>query len=570
MASSIGATGNDVPLSTTAVTPSPTTTTSNPTILILPVPTHFVLVQHGSHGRSEHLKYVTEHLLALGAGSIRPWSSYKNERRETDKGTLECAQVVWQELLPVLDQFIADVKRGRKDSAVPINTSSAPPPPPPNAVEVVPTYFSVIGHSWGGILIRELAYRVSATFGGTFIFHTFASLATPHLGISDLNPVIQTGARFIGNIRSKTYLELLVDSPILVDRLVDDEHLAALSRFKNRFLYANTDDSLVSFETSSLTTDAELCQRLRAQYVLTIGQPAGDAAHPHVRPALDPSVVFRDGPFLTPRVATVGSAAPPSMGVDGSCVDVAKEEGLPSDAAATTAAPVSPPKQPALTAPCAGTDPIHIDKQRRINRARARLLAFGGSFTVHPVYFPERFVIPHAAIIGRMPIYGAYFQDVSDHVAMQCASFLNELDSVMGLGLSSGAAEMASSTAAAAASTAASSSSAMPPFSVSAAAANGAVASNRSFASASSEVSEESVRRLAQTMAERAEFIERSQLRDGGDHPRSSTGDDDDGSDRAAVALRQDSEQVMREEDELLLPGAAPTMAPDVTLQATA
>ncbi|KAG8343584.1 putative serine esterase (DUF676) [Trypanosoma vivax] len=137
--------------------------------------------------------------------------------------------------------------------------------------------FSCIGHSFGGIIIRELLYLllVAPDVNGTeteltnfvkstrqrlvesnIIFQNFITIASPHCGVAGClpTPLYQTAWMLAMTCAPSIREILLKDSEALLsNRLIDEDHITALGMFRRRILFANTQkDFLVGFTTSSL------------------------------------------------------------------------------------------------------------------------------------------------------------------------------------------------------------------------------------------------------------------------------------------------------------------------------
>ena len=298
---------------------------------------HFIVLQHGSHGKADHLNYLRVHLNAvLPTGSAIVWDTKVNEKRNTDGGLLVCADRLWAELRPALVSFVDEYNANG-------GHGSGKPPK-----------FSAIGHSFGGLILREIVYRIASDpkLVKSLEFHSFVTLATPHLGVSDMPDFMKFGALFIGKRRSVTYLELLLETDILYNRLIDAEHIAALARFQQRLLYASTYDHLVTFNSGTLSFTMLEKDILSSKDRLA---PV-DGIHPHVlceRPLEEDSPEGKLVSKLSPRALEI----------------------------------------------------------------RAALLQ-AGSYRIFPVHFNCGRLLSHANIIGLGPLYGKYSQDISHHVAV--------------------------------------------------------------------------------------------------------------------------------------------------------
>ena len=222
----------------------------------------FVLLQHGSHGVPGDLSALSK-LLSCPIFqrqckmpekySVQVWETHVNARRRTDDGTLQVADRLANELLPALRLFVE--KNSSADRRV----------------------FSCVGHSYGGVILREVIVRVAAAFpvSHAMEFGFFAAVSSPHCGIELMNKVMKLGAWLIGKVYSTTYLELLASEgyDVLTNRLLDDDHIMALERFRDRTLVgATAGDVLVPFSS------ATLCHEPISMYK--------DELHPVTQPSL--------------------------------------------------------------------------------------------------------------------------------------------------------------------------------------------------------------------------------------------------------------------------------------------
>ncbi|RNE99019.1 uncharacterized protein Tco025E_09102, partial [Trypanosoma conorhini] len=177
----------------------------------------------------------------------------------THRSTCSCARRTLAEFLPV---FGAWLRAAAADGSC-------------------PACVSVVGHSFGGIIVREFLYLLLAAAGGpefedgvfaevrrvraklvelNVTFANFITIATPHCGVSQcLSPTVYWGTRMLAAVCAPSLRELLLTdaAAVLSTRLIDDPHLAALRLFRRRTLFANTQkDVLVGFATSALLCDA--------------------------------------------------------------------------------------------------------------------------------------------------------------------------------------------------------------------------------------------------------------------------------------------------------------------------
>lgn len=117
-----------------------------------------------------------------------------------------------------------------------------------------PTHISMIGHSLGGLLLRNCIGILDQR--GVFNHvepYLYASIASPHLGVPDLSHFKQGLARWI---IYKTGPELLIEDPrqLLVDMSTPGTtFMTDLSKFAKRIAYGNlVGDSSVSFQSACI------------------------------------------------------------------------------------------------------------------------------------------------------------------------------------------------------------------------------------------------------------------------------------------------------------------------------
>ena len=200
-----------------------------------------------------------------------------------------CAERLWSALRPTLERLLAA-----------------------QGTDAPPLKLSFIGHSMGGLILRQVAFLISedATFASNLEFDTIAFIASPFLGcrrlgsggaggvaplMSAFGPsLMRAGLRFV---KGETGPQLLLDNDAL-ERLTDEAHCAVLRRFGRRLLYVNgTGDWLVNFESCSL---------LAAEEIELVLPPSAAAC------------AARGGPVLwTPTDAELpASVMPPSLALD--------------------------------------------------------------------------------------------------------------------------------------------------------------------------------------------------------------------------------------------------------------
>ena len=211
----------------------------------------FVLSQHGSHGWPDQLLPVRDALMSdprVGATPSSPtgaftttdvtyWHTDVNTKLKSDAGTIVCGARLLDKLLTRLSQWVVEKKSSDADCTHHF-------------------YFSCVAHSFGGVLLREILpdlLRDPLVVVNRIKLVTFASIASPHCGASDLNPAFRLGGWVIGKVWSQTYQDLLLHNDVISRRLLDVEHINGFKQFAHRELYGNLrGDLLVSFETSSL------------------------------------------------------------------------------------------------------------------------------------------------------------------------------------------------------------------------------------------------------------------------------------------------------------------------------
>lgn len=185
---------------------------------------HLVVLQHGIDGRDSDFSAL-RHELSLHPDDLEVWDTKCNHGR-THEGIEACTERLWRDLEARLMQL-----GGRR------------------------LRVSLVGHSFGGLLLRHCATRLHAFAlqTGTIELHCYISLATPHLGSRSLGGSVRAGARALYGLSGR---ELLIDadaSCALDVRLCDEEHIHALSAFHRRITYSSVEgDWVVSFASGSL------------------------------------------------------------------------------------------------------------------------------------------------------------------------------------------------------------------------------------------------------------------------------------------------------------------------------
>jgi Flp pilus assembly protein TadG len=170
----------------------------------------------------------------------------------SDCGVRECGARIVPDLVQCMTAFADAWDAYNADTAA---TSAAKRPA-----------FSVVCHSFGGVLTREVAYllqRDHRALLARFDVESWIAIASPLCGVTELPWWMHVGAKAIGRCYSRTYQELLLDEGVddvaattLGGYMVDDVHLEAMRMFRHRILVPNTiGDALVAFKTSALVTD---------------------------------------------------------------------------------------------------------------------------------------------------------------------------------------------------------------------------------------------------------------------------------------------------------------------------
>jgi alpha-beta hydrolase superfamily lysophospholipase len=235
----------------------------------------FVLLQHGSHGRVTDFAFLikelmTKHGFVYCRGIATPswwrpcrtgkivnsldesprviYDCVANQRFATDRGLEECCHNLLMDVVPVLSRFVSR-----------------------HATDGERVKFSVVGHSFGGILLRRfimLLHEEQPGLCAAVDFDVFMTAATPHLGARAMNRVLLAAGRLMGRVYSQNYRELLLmedDGGPLANILISDAALDALAAFRVRRLYANLNrDMVVSFATAAVLPEGPQSMRTRA------------------------------------------------------------------------------------------------------------------------------------------------------------------------------------------------------------------------------------------------------------------------------------------------------------------
>ncbi|KAH9593484.1 protein of unknown function DUF676 [Trypanosoma melophagium] len=200
-------------------------------------------------------------------GNLTCFTPDSNRYLGTHQSTCSCACKSLEEFLPVFNDWMEKVKKEKDNCRL---------------------CFSCVGHSFGGIIMRELVYLLLVTEDindcGKDLFDSiknvrenfiklnitlenFITIATPHCGVDEcLIAPMYYGARIIAMLCAPSLRELLLkdNNKVLAVRLVNSGHLASLRLFRRRTLFANTQkDIMVGFATASLLFSDTVRDRVR-------------------------------------------------------------------------------------------------------------------------------------------------------------------------------------------------------------------------------------------------------------------------------------------------------------------
>nr|CCC92039.1 conserved hypothetical protein [Trypanosoma congolense IL3000] len=188
-------------------------------------------------------------------GNLTCYTPGGNAFTRTLRSTSSCALQLLRDFLPVFEKWLCDgsIDRSAKFS------------------------LSCVGHSFGGIILRELLYLLliseeASDYNGDLfesvkrmrqklaelavVMEHFVTIATPHCGAAECLPTpMYHAALGIAMTCAPSVREILLkdDDALLSERLIDEGHIEALRVFRRRTVFANTrKDMLVGFATSSL------------------------------------------------------------------------------------------------------------------------------------------------------------------------------------------------------------------------------------------------------------------------------------------------------------------------------
>lgn len=186
---------------------------------------HLIIIQNGLNSASHFLNSVRDTLKHYLDNNYIVVISDANNFHETWKGLNRCGQN--------LTDFVYECYQKHK-----------------------PKYISFIGHSFGGLIIRNSIGRLEQNrFFEQVEPILYASVATPHLGSLSMNGIKKFFAR---NLIGQSGYELLLEdkSQILMKMSQKDTHYYnGLEKFKIILAYGNIqNDNMVSFESACITT----------------------------------------------------------------------------------------------------------------------------------------------------------------------------------------------------------------------------------------------------------------------------------------------------------------------------
>jgi hypothetical protein len=243
----------------------------------------FVVCQHGSHGHCSQFEFLKSTLLAAWdehtkrnpqcEHDVRVWDTDVNNALKSDAGVKVCTNRLLKELEAALSLWVQESRRSEGTSDVKHQF-----------------WFSCIGHSFGGVLLRALLpslLQLPVVQSESIQLLTYVSIATPHCGVEDLNALFRVGGKLIGKVYSQTYCDLLLMNDCLPEELISSAYLEPLNDFRERILYGNLHgDPLVSFPTSTLLSHRDVSGfTLTPSAVIQDAlQVAVDDGFPHLRP----------------------------------------------------------------------------------------------------------------------------------------------------------------------------------------------------------------------------------------------------------------------------------------------
>jgi hypothetical protein len=242
---------------------------------------HLVLLAHGIDGAPSDMHAVRDALMELHETGLETWETEVNQGSKTHDGVECCAERYWAALQVKLGEILILANKASETLRI-----------------------SMVGHSFGGLVLRSVASRLFATqpFGERMKLDTLVCIASPHLGCRLLGrggagglaplmtafglSIMRAGLRMI---KGKTGPDLLLDNGAL-EALCNGTHAEALRAFERRIIYCNgTMDWLVNVESASLLTAEEMAIVLPLSLASCSGKDASVLWQPD-RDFLDPTL----------------------------------------------------------------------------------------------------------------------------------------------------------------------------------------------------------------------------------------------------------------------------------------
>lgn len=199
---------------------------------------HLVVLQHGIGGHIEDLSKISAALDAAFPGRLECVVSYANDD--------QIGGVIKDRI--VKGGTNDGVKAGGARLAHLIKEKTKP----------AHRYLSCVGHSLGGIYCRQALQVLEeenwfSTCGIQPV--NFVTLASPHLGITEIQSYYRGGIWVCGCYLGETVRDLALNSDV-VDNLSNETAIRALGRFERRAVYGNLDDDMWVRVCSALIVSA--------------------------------------------------------------------------------------------------------------------------------------------------------------------------------------------------------------------------------------------------------------------------------------------------------------------------
>jgi hypothetical protein len=244
---------------------------------------HLIFLSHGHLGVADDMYYHGEYLRHLLRTKLHPFILYSrsNQRTKTSDGIQICGKRAADEIREFcLRHFSGDEK----------------------------IYFSIIGHSFGGIIARDcITYLFEdEQISNMLIPISLITISTPHLGIRRVNNgAIST----IFNFGRNTLLDFMMGLTGRELNLTDDEnepmllrmsvpgskHVTALEKFLNKTAVGVTHfDFIVPHAASTITSHTMVESPQHGQNTFKIAQYSGFSSIDHASLFESDPVVFKD------------------------------------------------------------------------------------------------------------------------------------------------------------------------------------------------------------------------------------------------------------------------------------